>query len=836
MTLWKMPGIFVTCAALVAPLDVSRAGTEARENRKPLTIRDILWVWGNPEMAKAGSHTISTFAQAAPADRAQLLGVPNIVMAGHGLPEDERQADALAAQVASARRLVWEISPDGNGEGRPFVYRNRMTQLCRLVDQYPQIEGALLDDLSTVSIDRGLRPEHIRQIRELLPERHRSLRTWGVLYTMSLGREGISDYIKELDVINLATWHAKDLVDLEANVARCERMFPGKPIVLGLYLYDYGGGRRMPLDLLRRQCETALALTHAGRIRGIVFVTITDDADAVAWAADWIRQVGDQRLGAPASRPRATPRPLSIGDGQDWIFSGQPWTEDQQGIIRPPDLPNLHSRAFHRARSYKDLTAEFEFNGNYRETGTGSAGLILRAIDPHHFYLVWFPWGGQQLRAKHFWAAVAKVQGDGYIRNLKATWVPGVPSETDRWYHVRVVAAGPRIAVTVDGRHALTVDDETYPHGCVGLAGYGWYFFRNVHVSGEGVVPPPWTGPAQIPTHAFMVGLGSKDMPSGCVAPNGDVVLAAGTRIVRSKDKGRTWGQPVDLPQKLGPVGDYGSTMFRTAKGRLFVMVYHSQEQLKTPGPEILISESPDNGHTWADPMASRVAPGWPEQPKSLTPYGPLVETEDGALLRFLYGAVKDEHARFTDVRTWSTVHCKAFATRSTDGGASWSSPIELDQPSWVDVRRGTIPGALDLTEPTGVAIGNKVTVLVRPIYSPMMWQCWSYDAGAAWDAAARTTFPGYAQSMVRTKSGVILCAHRYPHYSVNLSRDDGLNWDEGTVIDYPAWAMGCLVEVEPDVLLCTYMNARQDQPLLAQLIRAAPSGIEPVSGQMTAR
>ena len=96
------------------------------------------------------------------------------------------------------------------------------------------------------------------------------------------------------------------------------------------------------------------------------------------------------------------------------------------------------------------------------------------------------------------------------------------------------------------------------------------------------------------------------------------------------------------------------------------------------------------------------------------------------------------------------------------------------------------------MTEPTGVAIGNKVTVVIRPVYSPMMWQCWSDNAGATWDAAARATFPGYAQSMVRTKSGAILVAHRFPNYSINLSRDNGLNWDEGTIIDYPNWAMGC--------------------------------------------
>jgi hypothetical protein len=78
-------------------------------------------------------------------------------------------------------------------------------------------------------------------------------------------------------------------------------------ILLGLYLYDYGGGRRMPLDLLQQQCETALKFVHAGRIQGIVFLTITNDADALAWVANWIKEVGGQKPGARARAPRTLP-------------------------------------------------------------------------------------------------------------------------------------------------------------------------------------------------------------------------------------------------------------------------------------------------------------------------------------------------------------------------------------------------------------------------------------------------------------------------------------------------------------------------------------------------
>lgn len=268
-----------------------------RTSDAPKTIRDLIWIWGNPGMTVPGSHTLATYAQASPAQRAEMLDVPNMIMAGNGLPHNDREAEVLTQSVAHCPRLIWEIAADGGIVGPPWNYDKTVARVCGLVDRYPHIQGVLLDDMSSVGIDHGFKPEHIRQIRQLFPDEYARVALWGVVYTMNLDRENINDYVEELDVINLWTWHAKDVVDIEKNLAHCERLFPEKPIVLGLYLYDYGDGRRIPPEFLEKQCATALELAHARRIEGIVLLTINNDPEAVAWTADWVARVGNQTIG-----------------------------------------------------------------------------------------------------------------------------------------------------------------------------------------------------------------------------------------------------------------------------------------------------------------------------------------------------------------------------------------------------------------------------------------------------------------------------------------------------------------------------------------------------------
>jgi hypothetical protein len=265
---------------------------------------DMLWVWGIPEgnggyeMGKGrmlSTTDPAAFAQADAQSKAAILGIPNVLMAGDGLPNDLRRAGELSRGIAGLKRIGWELGPDG-GDGPPFVYTEKIAILKKLKQQYPRIEAVSIDDMLTSQRKKGLHPDDIATLRRQLHASVPGVSMWGIVYTMNLADPVLPEYLKSIDVVNLWTWRADELRDLDAKFAAAEKLAGGKPIVLGLYLYDYGGHRKMPPDLLQLQCEKALALARQKRIRGIVFLAVNNDAGAVTWTRDWIRKVRDQAI------------------------------------------------------------------------------------------------------------------------------------------------------------------------------------------------------------------------------------------------------------------------------------------------------------------------------------------------------------------------------------------------------------------------------------------------------------------------------------------------------------------------------------------------------------
>lgn len=293
---------FRTTAALIAALLLIMVGADDALSDQPLrgstrsnelTMRSKIWAWAHEVNAHHGAFGISMESKATPAEGARAFHAGSVLML---MPPSEEQA----AQVTGFDQVIWRITSDTG-----FDFSKSIDTVKALAGKHNNIKGVIIDDLTSTEIGRGMTPEHLAKVREQARSGDVTLELWGVLYTMNFGIPQIGEYMSNLDVVTFWTWEAKDLVDLEANYAKGERVVNGKPIVLGIYVYDFGGYRQMPMDMMRYQCDTALKMLKEGRTKGVILLA-TCDSDypipAVDYAKKWTAEVSGVLDTDPAKR------------------------------------------------------------------------------------------------------------------------------------------------------------------------------------------------------------------------------------------------------------------------------------------------------------------------------------------------------------------------------------------------------------------------------------------------------------------------------------------------------------------------------------------------------
>jgi hypothetical protein len=532
---------------------------------------------------------------------------------------------------------------------------------------------------------------------------------------------------------------------------------------------------------------------------------------------------------------------LTLGDGSEWAFVNGPWQDGPNGELVMPDATRAtdgdamqgYHFAFHRRASYGEARIRFEF----RLFPHSDIGVILGARDASHFSVLHFPNCGQACRAQHFWAALSRMDDAGYLRIRKLDMVRRVPSTTGVWLTADVRVRGDRVSVQIGDYGRFEAQDPALGAGLIGLYRFATAEIRNVVIEGHGG-PPSWRDIIRQPTNWFTpcpdTDHGLWQRPLNLIRlPNGELLLCYGVQerpyegkltflAARSTDGGRTWGKPEHLPPWKADDHWVQPTLHLTPRGRLICLLQRTTR--------LEVCESADGGRTWSEPLLSHGGPA----PVGVTNYN-YVGGRQGVLNlanhdMVLFGLGGHEtSAKQYPVWTWGSIHCQAYSVRSTNDGASWSDPVNMDTPGF-DAEGKPYEGNLDLTEACAAELSDgKILALIRPCYSPWMWETWSHDHGATWGPCVRGPFAGYATSnMLRTKAGALLVAHRLPGLTVHCSRDEGKTWDEGTTIDSGLWAMGSMAEIEPNVVLYVYWDTRMSL-MRAQFLRVTDTTLEPV-------
>jgi hypothetical protein len=260
------------------------------------TVRDRLWMF-SVEAGTDDQHYGIPLSRMTPIESCYNMGVPNLMMITNEQQEPAPPLEPYFRAMRQLREVAWSIVGSGSitgwGEGR------EMEILRDLATRYPNLGGIYMDDFFNKETSDGPGTHTLAELdafREQLVVAGRQLNLWVVLYTHQL-EMAHQKQLERMDVINLWTWHASELEELDENFARLEEINPGKKLSLGIYMYDYGDRKEIPLDLMKHQCERALTWLREGRIDSAALLgSYMCDLgyETVEWTREWIKEVGDQ--------------------------------------------------------------------------------------------------------------------------------------------------------------------------------------------------------------------------------------------------------------------------------------------------------------------------------------------------------------------------------------------------------------------------------------------------------------------------------------------------------------------------------------------------------------
>ncbi|MBW3664992.1 MAG: glycoside hydrolase [Actinobacteria bacterium] len=152
------------------------------------------------------------------------------------------------------------------------------------------------------------------------------------------------------------------------------------------------------------------------------------------------------------------------------------------------------------------------------------------------------------------------------------------------------------------------------------------------------------------------------------VHPDGDIVAQ------RSDDGGRTWTDPVRVddgppPSNRPDDGAWHPEVVALPDGTLVVAYEDARES-----ENVWVARSTDRGATWSPSTRVSTTEGRPTNGAARNGYHDLAVSDDGEVLLVYHGHDMANSA------------ARVYAVRSTDGGATWTDPVVVDDTPTIEV------------------------------------------------------------------------------------------------------------------------------------------------------
>ncbi|MCQ2353066.1 MAG: hypothetical protein MJ033_06275 [Victivallaceae bacterium] len=251
--------------------------------------RENVYIWGGPTPSWGGSMEKETSIKAM-----KYFDADN-VMYVYGPLNDE-----MMQLHKDCKKVICHLGRNCRTEGAAMASDVEEAELLsKLSLQYPNIEGGVIDDMAGNYGAQYSRKEY-QAIYAALHKYNPKLKLYGVVYAhefVDMTRElnAVADCI---DHVILWFWRKLELPELDLTVEKCRTFFSGKPIMLGIFMFDYGNCY-LPnsAETMHYHLEKARRLLEAGKIQDIVILGDREIEKCPA-AAEYVRDFLKQEFSA----------------------------------------------------------------------------------------------------------------------------------------------------------------------------------------------------------------------------------------------------------------------------------------------------------------------------------------------------------------------------------------------------------------------------------------------------------------------------------------------------------------------------------------------------------
>ena len=287
-------------AASAAVVSLCLSGAFAAE------LGDNLWMWGHdtghydgPVNYARHDYKIPWSAPITMPDACLDMGIPNCCVIRPGMPPPD---DDYLPPYKKLKRISW------------LLWNSTKEYCLEKAVKIDNIAAFDLDDFFLDEIVEDERPDGtkvkvrkgvmtLKEIdatrKELSEKAGHPVELRMVLYVHQLCPE-IVPAVEMMDKVLLWTWNGSDIKSMRDNILKFRSIAPNTPIILGLYMWDFGGHKPITREFMQSQLDLAEEFYRQGVVEGLIFhctPLVNKNLEAVNLSREWIRNHRHDRFG-----------------------------------------------------------------------------------------------------------------------------------------------------------------------------------------------------------------------------------------------------------------------------------------------------------------------------------------------------------------------------------------------------------------------------------------------------------------------------------------------------------------------------------------------------------